>query len=194
MLPLRERDAATSAVSAMRFGIAPPRPSPVSNRMPDSDCMFPARVVRSENSPKAASEPTSTGLRPIRSAIRPPATAPSKSPAPLAAKTMPNQNGEAPNAARIPAAATPAACTSKPSHIAARKQRDTVTRARRVLGIAGRLSDIPRERRFLALFFHLLTLNDGASSDTFIVPRNSDLDHSVRSTYPSAAYISDQPR
>jgi hypothetical protein len=24
--------------------------------------------------------------------------------------------------------------------------------------------------------------NDGASSDTFIVPRNSDLDHSVRST------------
>jgi hypothetical protein len=36
--------------------------------------------------------------------------------------------------------------------------------------------------------------NVGASSDTFIVPRNSDLDHSVRSTYPSAAYISDQPR
>jgi hypothetical protein len=106
---------------------------------------------------------------------------------------MPNQNGEAPNAARIPAAATPAACTSKPSHIAARKQRDMVIRARRVLGTAGRLSDMRRERRFLALF-HLLTLNDGASSDTFIVPRNSDLDHSVRSTYPSAAYISDQPR
>ena len=72
------------------------------NRMAHSACMFPASVVRSEASPKAASEPTSTGLRPIRSASRPPATAPSRSPAPLAAKSRPNQNGDGPNSARPP--------------------------------------------------------------------------------------------
>src|ERR1700686_5872397 len=86
MLGVSRRPLLESAASAIRLGIAPPNPSPVRNRAAVSEGIAGAKDVRGEKQPKAMSDTTSTTLRPNRSARRPPPMAPSRRPAPLAAK------------------------------------------------------------------------------------------------------------
>ncbi len=75
---------AYSVVRAIAFGIAPPSPSPVTKRRIVSDFTESAVTVRRAITPKNRVQKTSTGLRPMRSAMGPKASAPSirpKSPA-----------------------------------------------------------------------------------------------------------------
>ena len=129
MLVLSRRALLESAASAIRLGIAPPNPSPVRNRAAVSEGIAGAKDVRRERQPKAMSDTTSTTLRPNRSARRPPTMAPSRRPAPLAAKKAERLIGVGCSCRLKPPAATPAACTSNPSHSAPRKQRPTVSAA-----------------------------------------------------------------
>src|ERR1700682_1243304 len=93
MLELRDLDVLASAASAIRLGIAPPRPSPVRSRAKVKDGMSGANDVRREKTPNVPSEATSTAFRPMRSATKPPTSAPTMSPAPLALKKNPSALG-----------------------------------------------------------------------------------------------------
>ena len=69
-------------------------------------------MVASENTPNAATEATSTGRRPMRSASRPPTSEPSTSPIMLALSTQPACAWPSPSAGIIRGAATPMAWMS----------------------------------------------------------------------------------
>ncbi len=125
-MALRARAPVTSAASAIMFGIAPPSPRPVASRASVSVGMSQAAAVSSEQTPNASSDTVSTGLRPIRSASRPPAMAPSSRPTLAAVKNRPSWPGVGFRPWLMPAAATPAAWTSTPSHMAATKQMASV--------------------------------------------------------------------
>ena len=64
----------------MKFGMAPPKPSPVKNRMTNSVFGPMASAVNKEQSPNNNSVAISTRFRPTKSAIRPPMPAPRNSP------------------------------------------------------------------------------------------------------------------
>src|SRR5690606_17485646 len=66
--------------------------------------------------PNAATDATSTALRPQRPDSRPPIAAPSMSPKVAAPKSQPNWSGPRSNAARTRGATTPAACRSYPAN------------------------------------------------------------------------------
>src|ERR1700733_2178650 len=129
-LALRRPAALHSLTSAMRFGSAPPRPSPVSRRAPQRDRMSQASGFSSEATPNMAIEATSTCLRPIESASRPPASAPMNNPNVLALKKVPSWSGLGLNSGPMPPAATPAACRSMPSQKAASRQQTIVAKRR----------------------------------------------------------------
>src|SRR5262249_54182113 len=71
-----DRPGMNSEVSASALGIAPPTPKPVTTRNTASDATVVAVAVRSEPSPNINTHAMSTGLRPMRSAIGPNASAP----------------------------------------------------------------------------------------------------------------------
>ncbi len=68
-----------------------------------------AIAVPSVNAPNASIEPTSTALRPIRSAIHPPSAAPMNRPIVLLLNTQPSCAGLNPNSGAKRGAVTPAA-------------------------------------------------------------------------------------
>src|SRR5262249_35573858 len=71
-----DRVGMNSEVSASALGIAPPIPKPVTTRNTASDATVVAVVVTSEPRPNINTHATSTGLRPMRSAIEPNVSAP----------------------------------------------------------------------------------------------------------------------
>ncbi len=84
------------------------------------------RAVATVRSPKKASAPISTALRPNRSERRPPTAAPSIRPKVEALKNQPSWPGDMWNAGPSFGAATPAAWRSMPSNTATQKQSATV--------------------------------------------------------------------
>jgi hypothetical protein len=79
-----------SVTSANSIGKAPPSPRPVKARARANSCTSRAKAVSRENSPKTKIELTSTRLRPMLSARRPPSNAPMNNPNVLALKKVPN--------------------------------------------------------------------------------------------------------
>ena len=65
-----------SEATAIMFGSAAPKPRPTRKRTANSDTKFPANAVASVKMPNTDTAPMNTGLRPIRSARRPPNAAP----------------------------------------------------------------------------------------------------------------------
>ena len=65
-----------SAAIAIMIGNAAPKPRPASTRNTNSAMKFGAAIMPSVKRPKAATAPISTGLRPRKSASRPPMMAP----------------------------------------------------------------------------------------------------------------------
>ena len=120
-LALRRFSGAFSEPRDTRFGRAPPNPRPVNRRAQVSEAMSQASGVASENTPKITMDATSTPLRPMRSARRPPMMAPMNRPTVLALKKYDSNWLSGWNCCRIPAAATPAVCRSMPSQSVARK-------------------------------------------------------------------------
>ncbi|EJL31013.1 hypothetical protein PMI01_02948 [Caulobacter sp. AP07] len=113
---------ARSEARAISIGMAPPRPRPVRNRTASSRLRSPVAAVARENRPNAATEVTSTGRRPMRSAIAPPRLAPNISPIRLALNAHPAWPGVSPRAGSMRGAATPIDWMSNPSIIAASRQ------------------------------------------------------------------------
>src|SRR5579863_320292 len=140
----------------MKFGSAPPSPTPVSSRARLSEPMSKASGVSSEQRPNSAMEAMRTRLRPMRSARRPPISAPKSSPTVLALRKFPSCAGPAPNSARMPGAATPAPCRSIPSQSEASMQNRMAVRASarsspaESLGIGCILVQIARRRGAVA--------------------------------------------
>ncbi|GAC1668767.1 MAG: hypothetical protein NVS9B2_12300 [Steroidobacteraceae bacterium] len=64
MLAFRTRRSLESAASAIRFGIAPPRPNPVRNLAAINNGMSGINAVSSEKQPNAPIDAASTALRP----------------------------------------------------------------------------------------------------------------------------------
>jgi hypothetical protein len=77
----------------MTTGIAAPKPSPVKNRAAMSVARPVANIVEREARPNRVTPPTSTGLRPNRSARRPPKVAERKTPTALAVRNNPSWRG-----------------------------------------------------------------------------------------------------
>ena len=130
----RKRGPAASEVSAIRFGSAAPSPAPVIKRANTSDGKSHASAVTIENRPNSTTEPSSTFLRPCRSASIPPNSAPGSRPSIPALKIQPICILSSENAWAMPTAAIPAACKSSPSIRATKKQSPTVCIRRDVFG------------------------------------------------------------
>ncbi|CAJ5837507.1 Uncharacterised protein [Burkholderia pseudomallei] len=114
---------AYSAISVVAFGIAAPSPSPVSSRSTASsvtDCVKAQPMLKSPNS---TTEPTSTRLRPIRSASGPAASAPSARPTSAALITGPSAAFVTCHCWASAGATKPIAAVSKPSAATIRKHR-----------------------------------------------------------------------
>ena len=109
------------------FGSAPPKPSPARNRNTNSIVKLFASATPSVNTPKVATAPMNTGLRPTRSASQPPNAAPITSPMLLIENTSPIWLGLSPNSGTRRGAATPIAWMSKPSSTAHSRHSATVT-------------------------------------------------------------------
>lgn len=80
--------AVDSAIRAIRLGRAPPRPSPVRNRMATRALLSGLTAVATLNTPNRIIEAIRTRRRPIWSARRPPAMAPMNRPSVLAVNTQ----------------------------------------------------------------------------------------------------------
>src|SRR5690554_2014367 len=124
-----------SEASVIKIGMAAPRPAPASERTASNELKLLTHTVHKVKTANTAVDQISTCLRPIRSATRPPTSAPGNKPRIPALKNTPNCELSRPKCSRIPAAAIPAAWISKPSMTAIKKQMATVT-------IACRLSDL----------------------------------------------------
>ena len=125
----------TLATALMMLGITPPMANPASTRATIRPEKSVGRVVSTVATPRVATDATSTGLRPNRSAKYPPITAPIASPIRLALKIQPNCSGPRCMACCSFGPAMETTCRSKPSTIAAKKQ-SAMTMLRRIEGIA----------------------------------------------------------
>ena len=111
----RMRAGVYSAVSAMVFGIAPPRPSPVRIRSTSNASYESTAAQASEPTPKTSVQPTNTGLRPKRSASQPSDSAPSIMPSKPLENSGPISLRWIPRSAARAGATKPIDCASKPS-------------------------------------------------------------------------------
>ena len=98
-----------SDASVIKIGIAAPRPAPAKKRTANNELKLLTHTVQSVNTANTAVDQIKTVLRPIRSAIRPPTSAPGNRPRIPALKNTPNCELSRPKCSRIPAAAIPAA-------------------------------------------------------------------------------------
>ena len=108
----RRSGLAISTATAIRFGMAPPKPRPVAKRARSRASWDWAAAVTSEKRPNMATEPISTGLRPVLSASHPPAKAPITRPIIAALPAQPSCEGLRPSSGAICGAATPNAWMS----------------------------------------------------------------------------------
>ena len=110
-----------SAESVRLVGIAPPSPTPVTNRSQVSVSRSLLSDDASVASPKTIIDATSIALRPCRSASGPTANAPAINPTSPAAKSGPRRATARPHSARIAGAMKPMTAVSKPSMATTRK-------------------------------------------------------------------------
>jgi hypothetical protein len=123
---LRERGSTDSDDKAIRFGIAPPRPRPVSARTATSIAKPDTCAVAIDSSPNRHTDAISTCLRPMRSASQPPSIAPGSRPNVPALNASPICETDNPNSWAMRGAATPTDCRSSPSSNAIAKHRPSV--------------------------------------------------------------------
>ncbi|MNZ90817.1 hypothetical protein D3C78_1097880 [compost metagenome] len=128
----RRRSPAASEHRAIRLGSAAPRPTPVNRRAPIRLYSSQAWAVAMEKMPNSATEAINTRLRPMRSAIQPPTSAPGSRPRMPALNTQPICSLSSSKAAAMPRAAIPGAWKSMPSSTATAKHRAMVTQVRRL--------------------------------------------------------------
>ncbi len=126
---LRRSGWTLSDASAIRFGRAPPSPTPVKNRATSSIFTSGAKAVAIDKAPNSRMEATSTDLRPTRSDRRPPMIAPNISPKVLMLRNKPRSPGLIEKIGPRIGAVTPGACRSNPSKMAAKAQSATATPA-----------------------------------------------------------------
>ena len=98
-----------SEANVIKIGIAAPSPAPAKKRTASNELKLFTHTVHNVKTAKMATDQINTVLRPIRSAIRPPTSAPGSKPKIPALKNTPSCELSRPKLSRIPAAAIPAA-------------------------------------------------------------------------------------
>ncbi len=123
----RRRVGTHSESSVVALGVAAPRPRPVMKRRIVSMVSDEAYTVARLKMPNRATEATSTGLRPILSAIGPDISAPSARPTSEALSAGPNACFGTPHSLVSEGTTKPIAAVSKPSATMIRKHRTKTT-------------------------------------------------------------------